>query len=76
MQHLSCICPTRRWCFFRFLFSDDHTTIRLQVKVRNGLPFNVVIPTRETLATFETTDADKDLVVCKDVDEMFNKPGI
>ena len=47
-----------------------------QVKVRNGLPFNVVIPTRETLATFEATDADKDLVVCKDDDEMFNKLGI
>ena len=47
-----------------------------QVKVRNGLPFNVVIPTRETLATFETTDADKDLVVCKDADEMFKKLGI
>jgi DNA-damage-inducible protein J len=47
-----------------------------QVKMRNGLPFNVVIPARETLATFEATDADKDLVVCKDVDEMFNKLGI
>ena len=47
-----------------------------QVKVRNGLPFNVVIPTNETLSTFEATDADKDLVVCKDIDEMFNKLGI
>ena len=47
-----------------------------QVRVRNGLPFNVVIPTGETLATFEATDADKDLVVCKDVDEMFNELGI
>jgi len=47
-----------------------------QVKVRNGLPFNVVIPTRETLATFEATDADEDLVVCKDAEEMFNKLGI
>ncbi len=47
-----------------------------QVTVRNGLPFNVVIPARETLSTFETTDAENDLVVCKDVDEMFNKLGI
>ena len=47
-----------------------------QVEVRNGLPFNVVIPTNETLETFEATDADKDLVVCKDADDMFNHLGI
>lgn len=47
-----------------------------QVEVRKGLPFNVVIPTRETLKTFEATDAEKDLVVCKDAAEMFNKLGI
>jgi DNA-damage-inducible protein J len=47
-----------------------------QVRARNGLPFNVVIPTRETLKTFEATDADKDLVVCEDADEMFEKLGI
>ena len=39
-----------------------------QVEARKGLPFNVVIPTRETLKTFEATDADMDLVVCKDAD--------
>ena len=47
-----------------------------QVEARNGLPFNVVIPTSETLRTFEATDADEGLVVCKDVDEMFEKLGI
>ena len=47
-----------------------------QVEVRNGLPFHVVIPTSKTLQTFETTDADKDMVVCNDVDEMFDKLGI
>jgi DNA-damage-inducible protein J len=47
-----------------------------QVEARNGLPFNVVIPTSETLKTFEATDADKDLVVCKNADEMFDKLGI
>lgn len=47
-----------------------------QVEVRKGLPFNVVIPTRETLKTFEATDAEKDLVVCKDAAEMFNKLSI
>ena len=47
-----------------------------QVEARNGLPFNVVIPTSETLKTFEATDADKDLVVCENADEMFDKLGI
>ena len=47
-----------------------------QVEMQNGLPFNVVIPTRETLNTFEATDMDKGLVVCKDADEMFEKLGI
>jgi len=47
-----------------------------QVKVRNGLPFNVVIPTRETLRTFEDSDAGRDLSVCKDADDMFDKLGI
>lgn len=47
-----------------------------QVEIRKGLPFNVVIPTRETLKTFEATDAEKDLVVCKDAAEMFNKLSI
>ena len=28
-----------------------------QVEARNGLPFNVVIPSKETSATFESTDA-------------------
>ena len=47
-----------------------------QVEMRNGLPFNVVIPTRVTSKTFAATDSDRDLVVCKDADDMFNKLGI
>ena len=47
-----------------------------QVEMRNGLPFNVVIPTRETHKTFKATDSDQDLVVCEDTDDMFKKLGI
>ncbi|MCH7508095.1 MAG: type II toxin-antitoxin system RelB/DinJ family antitoxin [Proteobacteria bacterium] len=47
-----------------------------QVEIRQGLPFNVAIPTRETSKTFEATDADRDLIICKDADDMFNKLGI
>jgi DNA-damage-inducible protein J len=47
-----------------------------QVEMRNGLPFDVVIPTETTLRTFDETDAGKNLVVCEDADDMFRKLGI
>lgn len=47
-----------------------------QVTLRKGLPFDVVIPNAGTRRTFESTDAGKNLVVCKDADDMFRKLGI
>ena len=47
-----------------------------QVTLRKGLPFDVVIPNATTRRTFEGTDAGKDLVVCKDAEDMFRKLGI
>ena len=47
-----------------------------QVEMQNGLPFNVVIPTSETLETFEATDSGQDVVVCEDANDMFKKLGI
>ena len=47
-----------------------------QVEMRNGLPFDVVIPNETTLRTFDETDAGKNLVVCEDTDDMFRKLGI
>ena len=47
-----------------------------QVEMRNGLPFNVSIPNEETINTFEATDADDDLVICKDAEDMFKNLGI
>ena len=47
-----------------------------QVELRNGLPFDVVIPHATTLRTFDETDAGKNLVVCEDTDDMFRKLGI
>ena len=47
-----------------------------QVKLRKGLPFDVVIPNKTTLKTFENTDAGRDLVFCEDADDMFKKLGI
>ena len=47
-----------------------------QITLRKGIPFDVVIPNAATQRTFERTDAGKDIVVCKDVDDMFRKLGI
>lgn len=47
-----------------------------QVELRNGLPFEVVIPNKTTRRTFSNTDAGKDLIICEDAADMFNKLGI
>jgi len=47
-----------------------------QVELREGLPFEVAIPTLTTAKTFAATDAGKDLIICKDADDMFEKLGI
>jgi DNA-damage-inducible protein J len=47
-----------------------------QVTLRKGLPFDVVIPNVTTRRAFERTDTGKDLVVCKDAEDMFGKLGI
>ena len=47
-----------------------------QVKLRNGLPFDVVVPNETTRTTFENTDTGHNLVVCEDADDMFKKLGI
>lgn len=47
-----------------------------QVRLRKGLPFEVRIPNKTTLKTFEDTDAGKNLIHCEDADDMFSKLGI
>lgn len=47
-----------------------------QVKLRKGLPFDVVIPNKTTRKTFENTDAGRGLVFCEDAEDMFKKLGI
>jgi DNA-damage-inducible protein J len=47
-----------------------------QVELRNGLPFEVVIPNKTTRRTFSDTDSGKDLILCEDADDMFKKLGI
>lgn len=47
-----------------------------QVELRGGLPFDVVIPSVTTSKTFYATDEGRDLVVCEDAEDMFNKLGL
>jgi len=47
-----------------------------QVQLRKGLPFNIEIPNETTLKTFRDSDAGKNLIQCKDVDDMFDKLDI
>ncbi len=47
-----------------------------QVELRNGLPFDVAIPSETTRRTLADTDSGRNLVVCEDADDMFKKLGI
>jgi DNA-damage-inducible protein J len=47
-----------------------------QVKMRNGLPFSVVIPNKTTERVFKDTDAKRNLIRCEDADDMFHKLGM
>jgi len=47
-----------------------------QVKMRNGLPFSVVMPNKTTKKVFKDTDAKRNLIRCEDTEDMFEKLGI
>jgi DNA-damage-inducible protein J len=47
-----------------------------QVELRDGLPFDLVIPTALTKKTLEHTDSGRDVVMCEDVDDLFKKLGV
>ena len=44
-----------------------------QIRLQRGLPFEVKIPNKTTLETFKKTDEGKELIKCKDADDMFKK---
>ena len=47
-----------------------------QVDLRKGLPFDVVIPNETTRRAMDDTDSGRNLILCKDADDMFKKLGI
>jgi DNA-damage-inducible protein J len=44
-----------------------------QVKLRNGLPFDIKIPNKETVQVFKETDEGKGLNTYENIDEFLNK---
>jgi DNA-damage-inducible protein J len=44
-----------------------------KVKANRDLPFEVKIPNKETLQAFKDSDAGRNLVKCKDLDDLFNQ---
>jgi len=64
---------------FRELGINETEAINLfnnQVRMHKGLPFEVKIPNKTTLRTFNKTDKGTDIVECKDAEDMFKKLGI
>ena len=43
------------------------------VKRKNGLPFEAEIPNKETLQAVKEIEEGKDLVYCKNADDLFRK---
>ena len=50
--------------------------ILCRADLKQGLPFGVAIPNRATRKAFADTNAGRNLVVCKDVEDMFKRLGI
>ncbi len=47
-----------------------------QVELRKGLPFEVRIPNKTTIQTFEDTNSGRNIIECEDAEDMFEKLGI
>ncbi len=47
-----------------------------QIKLRKGLPFQVVVPNELTKKTMKDTDNNLNIIECKSAEEMFEQLGI
>jgi DNA-damage-inducible protein J len=57
-------------------FSEAIELFLRQVKLNNGIPFEIRIPNEETLKTFSATDKRKNLNKYKNSKELFKKLGM
>jgi len=56
--------------------TDAITMFYRQIELRNGLPFKVELPNKETIQALEDAEKGENLIKCKDAEDMFNKLGI
>lgn len=47
-----------------------------QIRLRKGLPFDVRIPNKTTLKAMKDAEEGKNLIECKDTEDMFKKLSI
>ena len=47
-----------------------------QIKLKGGIPFDIKLPNKETAQAIKNAREGKNLVYCKDVDDMFKKMGV
>lgn len=47
-----------------------------QIRLRKGLPFDLKIPNKTTLKAMRDAEEGKNLIECKDAEDMFKKLGI
>jgi DNA-damage-inducible protein J len=57
-------------------FSEAIELFLRQVKLNHGIPFDIRIPNKMTLKTFEDTDKGKNITRYKNAKDMFKKLGI
>lgn len=56
--------------------SDAINLFYKQVALTKGIPFEIKIPNKTLRKTFEDTDKGKNIIHCKNADDMFKKLGI
>jgi len=56
--------------------SEAVTIFYRQIKMKQGLPFEVRIPNEVTMKTFQDTDAGKNIIHVQDKEELFEKLDI
>jgi len=57
-------------------FSEAIELFLRQVKLNNGIPFDIRIPNKATIQTFEDTNKGKNLTRHKSAKDMFDKLGM
>jgi len=57
-------------------FSEAIELFLTQVKLNNGIPFDIRIPNKVTIQTFEDTNKGKNLTRYKNSKDMFDKLGM